>query len=151
MDIKVCKFGGTSMADGNIMRRAADIVRADPQRRYVVVSAPGKRFGGDVKITDLLYRCHDLASSGEDFGEIFSRVRARFEGIEKEIGKDVGMRGELDRIEKEIRAGAGRDYCASRGEYLAARVMSTLLGWPFVDAKDVVFFRRRARWTMSRT
>ena len=140
MDIKVCKFGGTSMADGNIMRRAADIVRADPQRRYVVVSAPGKRFGGDVKITDLLYRCHDLASSGEDFGEIFSRVRARFEGIEKEIGKDVGMRGELDRIEKEIRAGAGRDYCASRGEYLAARVMSALLGWSFVDAKDVVFF-----------
>lgn len=140
MGIKVCKFGGTSMADGNIMRRAADIVRADPERRYVVVSAPGKRFGGDAKITDLLYRCYDLAAAGESFDEIFSRVRARFEGIEKEIGQDAGMREELDRIGREIRDGASRDYCASRGEYLSARIMAKLLGYPFLDAKDVIFF-----------
>ena len=89
MSIKVCKFGGTSMADGTIIRRAAEIVNADAERRYVVVSAPGKRFGGDIKVTDLLYRCHELASSGTDFGEVFSKIRSRFEGIEKELGKTM--------------------------------------------------------------
>lgn len=140
MGIKVCKFGGTSMADGNIIRAAADIVNADPERRFVVVSAPGKRFGGDTKVTDLLYRCHELASSGEDFGEPFSKIRARFEGMEKELGKEMGMRTALDGIEAEIGAGAGRDYCASRGEYLAARVMAAVLDVPFVDAKDIILF-----------
>lgn len=140
MSIKVCKFGGTSMADGTIIRRAAEIVKADAERRYVVVSAPGKRFGGDIKVTDLLYRCHELASSGADFGEVFSKIRSRFEGIEKELGKDIGMEKALDEIERNIRTGAGRDYCASRGEYLAGRLMAAVLDVPFVDAEEIVLF-----------
>lgn len=87
MDSKVCKFGGTSMADGNIIRAAAKIVEADAERRYVVVSAPGKRFGGDVKVTDLLYKCYEAARSGKGFETEFSKIRTRFEGIEKEIGR----------------------------------------------------------------
>ena len=140
MDSKVCKFGGTSMADGNIIRAAAKIVEADAERRYVVVSAPGKRFGGDVKVTDLLYKCYEAARSGKGFETEFSKIRTRFEGIEKEIGREVGIKDSLDEIEREILAGAGEDYCASRGEYLAARVMAAVLGVPFVDAKDIVLF-----------
>ena len=91
MGIKVCKFGGTSMADGNIIQSAAKIVAADPERRYVVVSAPGKRFGGDIKVTDLLYKCSELAETGGAFEAEFSKIRTRFLNIEKEIGLDLGV------------------------------------------------------------
>lgn len=141
MGIKVCKFGGTSMADGNVIRAAANIAANDPDRRYIVVSAPGKRFGGDIKITDLLYECHAAAAAGVGFEEVFSKIRIRFEGIEREIGKALGIKEELDGIEKEILAGAGRDYCASRGEYLAAKIMAAVLDAAFVDAKDIVRFK----------
>jgi len=99
MGIKVCKFGGTSMADGNIIQSAAKIVAADPARRYVVVSAPGKRFGGDIKVTDLLYKCSELAETGGAFEAEFSKIRTRFLNIEKEIGLDLGVEGMLDEIE----------------------------------------------------
>ncbi|MBO7297810.1 MAG: aspartate kinase [Clostridia bacterium] len=142
MEVKVCKFGGTSMADGNVILTAAKIVEADEKRRYVVVSAPGKRFGGDIKITDLLYKCSDEYESGDiaAFKETFSKIRTRFLGIEKEIGKDLNMQAALDLVEREILGGAGRDYCASRGEYLAAKVMSAVLNIPFVDATEFVRF-----------
>ncbi len=142
MAIKVCKFGGTSMADGNVILQSAKIVEADKERRYVVVSAPGKRFGGDIKMTDLLYKCSDEYESGdlEAFKQTFAKIRTRFLGIEKEIGKDLDMQSALDLVEKEILAGAGRDYCASRGEYLSAKVMSAVLGVPFIDATEFVRF-----------
>ncbi len=140
MSIKVCKFGGTSMADGNIIRAAAKIVESDAERRYVVVSAPGKRFGGDVKVTDLLYASYEAAVSGAGFETEFSKIRTRFEGIEKEIGRGLNVKAMLNEIAENVLAGAGRDYCASRGEYLAARIMAAVLGIPFVDAEDVVRF-----------
>ena len=142
MGLKVCKFGGTSMADGNVILAAAKIVESDVERRYVVVSAPGKRFGGDIKVTDLLYKCSDEYESGNisAFKETFSKIRTRFLGIEKEIGKDLNMQAALDLVESEILSGAGRDYCASRGEYLAAKVMSAVLNIPFVDATEFVRF-----------
>ena len=78
MELKVCKFGGTSMADGNVILSAAKIVEADNSRRYVVVSAPGKRYSGDIKVTDLLYACYDAYEKGEGFDEIFEKISARF-------------------------------------------------------------------------
>ncbi|MBQ8658194.1 MAG: aspartate kinase [Clostridia bacterium] len=142
MNIKVCKFGGTSMADGNVILSASKIVKADEERRYVVVSAPGKRFGGDIKVTDLLYACSDAQEKGDAaaFEETFSKVRARFTNIEREIGKDLGVTAALDEAEKEIRAGAGPDYCASRGEFIAAKIMAAVLGVPFIDATEFVRF-----------
>lgn len=142
MEIKVCKFGGTSMADGNVILSAAKIVEADKTRRYVVVSAPGKRFSGDIKVTDLLYKCSDEADAGDKtaFLETFGRIRTRFLNIETEIGKKLGMEEALDEIQAEILAGAGRDYCASRGEYLAAKIMAAVLDVPFVDATEFVRF-----------
>ncbi len=147
MGIKVCKFGGTSMADGNIILAAAKIVHADSERKYVVVSAPGKRFGGDIKVTDLLYTCYDEYESGDyaAFESTFQKIVARFESIEKEIGKDLSMRAELERAKQEILDGAGKDYCASRGEYFAAKIMATTLGFPFVDATELIRFKENGQ------
>lgn len=131
------------MADGNVILSAAKIVKADPARRYVVVSAPGKRFGGDIKVTDLLYTCSDCYETGDlaAFEEAFAKICTRFENIEKEIGKELGMRAALAQVKAEILNGAGRDYCASRGEYLAAKIMAAVLEIPFVDATELIRFK----------
>lgn len=142
MGIKICKFGGTSMADGNVILKAANIVKSDPSRRYVVVSAPGKRYSGDVKVTDLLYQCHDQAVKGDlpAFRATFEKIRVRFLNIEKELGKELGLKTLLDEIENRIEQGESEDYCASRGEYLAGRIMAAVLNLPFVDATEFVRF-----------
>ncbi len=142
MGIKVCKFGGTSMASGNIIEAGAKVVKSDPDRRYVVVSAPGKRFSGDIKVTDLLYQCSDEYEAGDltAFKATFEKIRVRFMNIEAEIGKDLGVKAGLDEAENAILNGAGRDYCASRGEFLAAKIMAAVLEVPFVDATEFIRF-----------
>ncbi len=142
MSIKVCKFGGTSMASGNTILEVSKIVKADAERRYVVVSAPGKRFSGDIKVTDLLYQCSDEYESGniEAFKATFGKIRVRFMNIQAEIGKDLGIEQGLDEAENAILQGAGRDYCASRGEFLAAKIMAAVLDVPFVDATEFIRF-----------
>lgn len=142
MGLKVCKFGGTSMASGNTILSVANIVKADEERRYVVVSAPGKRYSGDIKVTDLLYTCSDCFEAGDiqGFKETFEKIRVRFMNIEAEIGKDLRIKEGLDEAENEILKGAGRDYCVSRGEFLAAKIMSAVLEVPFVDATEFVRF-----------
>ena len=140
MGIKVCKFGGTSMADGNIILSSAKIVAADASRCYIVVSAPGKRFSGDVKVTDLLYACYDAYEQNNRavFEETYERVCARFYAIEREIGKDLQLAPALQAIKQDILDGAGKDYCVSRGEFLAAHIMAIVLNVPFVDATEFV-------------
>ena len=100
--IKVCKFGGTSMADGTNMRRVAEIIRSDPARRYVVVSAPGKRYGGDVKITDLLYETAKNVRETGSTGEAFEKVKDRFRGIIAELALDFDAETMLLGTEAEI-------------------------------------------------
>ncbi len=137
--IKVCKFGGTSMADGTTVRRVAAILESDPERKYVVVSAPGKRYGADVKVTDLLYETHaEVAETGK-CGPSYMKVCERFESVARELGlpSPAELLAETGReIEREKSA----DFTASRGEYLCARLVSGFLGVPFVDARDVVKF-----------
>ncbi len=138
--IKVCKFGGTSMADGINMRRVADIVNGDPQRRYIVVSAPGKRFGGDAKITDLLYETHrELLATGM-LGAAYEKVCARFCRIVDELHLSLDIGALLKETAAEIVREHSEDFTASRGEYLAGKIMAELLGVPFIDAKDVIRF-----------
>ncbi|MBR2023770.1 MAG: aspartate kinase [Clostridia bacterium] len=140
--IKVCKFGGTSMADGNVITAAAKIVESDPARRYVVVSAPGKRFSADIKVTDLLYKCAAAAETNdmETFEEVFAKISVRFLNIEQEVGKNLGMNDALAEVKAQILSGAGTDYCVSRGEYFAAKIMAAILNVPFVDATEFVRF-----------
>ncbi len=128
------------MSDGMNFRRVADIMNGDSDRRFLVVSAPGKRFGNDSKVTDLLYAAHDALEGGGDFRAAFKKVRDRFSGIVREIGLAFKIDSVLDECEREIEAEKSRDFTASRGEYLSARIMAGLLNVPFIDARDTVRF-----------
>lgn len=128
------------MADGLNMRRVADIVNSDGDRRYVVVSAPGKRYGGDIKITDLLYEtASDVQSTGRT-GEAFEKVKSRFASIVHELNLDMNIEEILNDTQAEIVSENSADFAASRGEYLAGRIMAALLNVPFIDARDVIKF-----------
>ncbi len=142
MGIKVCKFGGTSMASGSTIESVAKIVRADKERRFVVVSAPGKRFGGDIKVTDLLYKCSAEVDAGDiaAFEETFEKIRVRFLNIQAELGKNIGLAEVLEETKQAIVNGAGCDYCVSRGEYFAAKIMSAVLEVPMVDSTEFIRF-----------
>ncbi len=141
MKLIVCKFGGSSLADGSNINRVAEILHSDPARRFAVVSAPGKRFSADVKVTDLLYSCYRAACETGSCSAAFAAVRRRFVSIVEELGLEgFDIEGILDETEREIDARKSADFAASRGEYLNARVIAAKLGWEFVDAKDLVFF-----------
>lgn len=138
----VVKFGGTSLADGKRFRHAAQILRADQNRRYVVVSAPGKRYGGDWKITDLLYRFRQTGDEAD-----LAPVEERFRRIVEELDLPLDLSGEF----AEMKRPHSPDYLASRGEYLSARIMAAYLGWPFVDAGECVFFDRQGQLDEGKT
>ena len=151
--IKTAKFGGSSLSDAGQFQKVAAIVREDPARRFVVVSAPGKRFSGDDKITDLLYRCAALAGRREDFSAPFGQIRDRYLSIERDLGLEQAHMGPaLDEIEAALRTGrASRDFVASRGEYLCARLMGAYLGAPMVDAAQLIRFKEDGTLDMERT
>ena len=138
--LKVVKFGGSSLAIAEQFKKVADIIHADESRRYVVPSAPGKRFKEDVKVTDMLYDCYGVASKGYDFSDIFDDIKARYQEIIDDLGLDLSLEKEFANIEAAFRARAGRDYAASRGEYLNGIILANYLGYEFVDAEDVIFF-----------
>lgn len=138
--IKVCKFGGTSMADANALRQVKSILDADPDRRYVVVSAPGKRNKNDIKITDMLYRCNKEALELGTCKNSFSIIRERFIEIVKELGLNLDLTKILDETENKINELKSADFAASRGEYLSAYVMAAFLGVDFIDAEEIIRF-----------
>lgn len=113
---------------------------ANPERQFVVPSAPGRRFAGDDKITDLLYKCHALQKAGADFAELFSRIRERYLGIESDLGIDCAIERELSVVERAIKNGASEDYAASRGEYLCGLLLAAYLKFAFVDANELIRF-----------
>ena len=140
MSITVAKFGGTSMADAKSITKVAEIIKQDKKRRYVVVSAPGKRFSQDHKVTDMLYACyHDLQINGE-CKDTFEKIRERFKGIVEDLAIDLDIDSYLDKVEEEMYKYDSAEFCASRGEYLSAVIMAKVLGYAFVDAKDIMVF-----------
>lgn len=149
---KVVKFGGSSLADANQFKKVADIIRADKERRYVVPSAPGKRFKDDIKVTDMLYQCYDsVTNGGADFAKAFAPVRERFDGIIKDLGLDMSLEDEYVKIGFDFRDGATRDYAASRGEYLNGRILAEYLGFTFVDAAKGIFFDHKGNFDAAIT
>ena len=140
MSVKVCKLGGTSMADGNVINGVKKIIDADARRKYVVVSAPGKRYSGDTKVTDLLYACHKELVEKGSCKNGFAAVRARFNSLVKELNIPFEINALLDETEAAIDSERSEDFTASRGEYLCARIVAEVLGATFIDAKDVIFF-----------
>lgn len=151
MGNKVVKFGGSSLADANQFRKVADIIRSDDKRRYVVPSAPGKRFSDDIKVTDMLYKCCELAGSGMDFTDDFQLIRDRYNGIISELGIDMSLEDEFDSIVRELKARPAKDFAASRGEYLNGKVLAKYLGFNFVDAADVIVFDTKGVLMLNET
>lgn len=139
-EIRVSKFGGSSLADAGQFAKVREILLSNPSRRYVVPSAPGKRTANDEKITDMLYECHRLAQAGEDFSALFERIADRYRSIADSLSLDVP----LEELFKTVRAGIENserpDYAASRGEYLNGILLSAYLGWDFIDAADGILF-----------
>ncbi len=141
----VAKFGGSSLADANQFKKVKAIVEMDPERKYIVPSAPGKRGPGDDKITDLLYAAQKAAQEGKYFRHLLERIQARYTEIASELQVDMDFAAEFAEIEKQLAAGASPDYAASRGEYLNGRLLAKYLGFPFVDAKNAVRFDHDGR------
>lgn len=146
----VTKFGGSSLADTGQFKKVRDIVKLDSRRLFVVPSAPGRRFDGDDKVTDLLYKCHSLNAAGEDFKWVFDIIRERYLEIARELSLTVDIGKYLGEVEKNIAAGASSDYCASRGEYLNGLLMADFLGYTFVDPQNGIFFGATAVSTRKR-
>ena len=151
MQVKVIKFGGSSLADAEQFKKVADIIHADPARRYVVPSAPGKRFKEDTKVTDMLYACFEKAMKDENFDEDFDKIIERYEDIIKGLGLTLDMTKEYDRIKSAFMHRPGRDYAASRGEYLNGIILAKYLGFDFIDAASVIFFQENGSYDSEHT
>ncbi|MEG2316933.1 MAG: aspartate kinase, partial [Clostridia bacterium] len=147
----VAKFGGSSLSDAGQFRKVRNILQMDERRCYVVPSAPGRRFDGDEKITDLLYRSYRLKQQGQDFMQAFAPIRERFIGIARELSLKLDIAADLDEIERNLLAGASEDYCASRGEYLNGLLLADYLDFDFLDPKDFIFFAPDGSFDSERT
>ncbi|MEK7132951.1 MAG: aspartate kinase [Patescibacteria group bacterium] len=130
----VAKFGGSSLADASQIKKVLAIVKSDPARHYVVVSAPGKRNREDKKITDLLYEWQKLSSLGQSSKDVEKMISDRYFSIVEGLGLSLDIKSELEEISKEISEGASPDYAASRGEYLSGKIVAEALGYEFIDA-----------------
>ncbi len=148
---KVVKFGGSSLANAEQFKKVGDIIRADETRRYVVPSAPGKRFKDDTKVTDMLYACYDLAEAGKDFKKELQAIADRYREIINGLKLDLKLDDEFQTIEKNFKAGAGSNYAASRGEYLNGIIMAAYLGYEFIDAATVIFFDEDGNFDAGKT
>ena len=148
---KVVKFGGSSLASAGQFQKVGDIIRADETRRYVVPSAPGKRFNGDTKVTDMLYRCYYSAVNGEDFSGQLKQIKARYNEIIGGLNLKLSLDHEFEVIAKQFEEKAGSDYAASRGEYLNGIIMANYLGFPFVDSAEVIRFDKHGEFDADTT
>ncbi|MPM10149.1 Aspartokinase 3 [bioreactor metagenome] len=135
--IKVVKFGGSSLSEAAQFKKVKQIIVSDPARRYVVVSAAGKRRKDDNKITDLLYLCHAHIQYSVSYESVFGMVEERYREIRDELGLSFDIESEFAEIRRNMVKGMPADYLVSRGEYLTARLMAEYLGYRFIDAKDI--------------
>jgi aspartate kinase len=142
VNTKVVKFGGSSLSDAEQFKKVADIIKSEPERKFVVPSAPGIRKGveNDVKVTDMLYKTYELASKGGDITDIFEKIKGRYNDIIKDLALDMSLDVEFAKIKNGIINKAGRDYAASRGEYLAGLILANYLGFDFIDPAEEIFF-----------
>lgn len=148
---KVVKFGGSSLASAEQFKKAKEIICADSERKFVVPSAPGKRNAKDTKVTDMLYACYETAEKGEDFKPQLKAIKARYEEIIKGLSLTLSLDSELKTIEANFKKKAGRDYAASRGEYLNGIIMAHYLKYTFVDPAEVIFFDENGDFDADKT
>ena len=149
--IKVVKFGGSSLANADQFRKVKDIIKSDADRRFVVPSAPGKRFSADTKVTDMLYACYNLAESDADFDDSLKAISDRYTEIINGLGLNLTLAAEFDKIRTDFAAHAGKEYAASRGEYLNGIVLASYLGFEFLDSAKYVFFHEDGTFDAEKT
>lgn len=149
--MKVCKFGGSSLCNAEQFQKVWEIVNRDSSRQYVVVSAPGKCFTNDQKITDALYECFETASKGKSADSIFNRVCARYDKIIKDLGLCISLDSEYEAILRHLHTGTDCDYIASRGEYLCGKIMAAYLEYDFVDATELIVFNENGSLNAEKT
>lgn len=148
---KVVKFGGSSLANAKQFQKVGSIIRSDEARRYVVPSAPGKRSSDDTKVTDMLYSCYGLALQGRDFTEELLAIKARYDEIIEGLGLSVRVDDEFKIISENFCKKVGRDYAASRGEYLNGILMAEYLGFEFIDSADYIKFDEQGNFDAETT
>ena len=148
---KIVKFGGSSLASAEQFKKVGDIIRADKSRRYVVPSAPGKRFSGDTKVTDMLYTCYNTAIREKKFTSQLEEIKARYDEIIEGLGLELSLEDEFATIRENFGKKIGRDYAASRGEYLNGIIMANYLGYTFIDAAEVILFDEEGRFDGDKT
>ena len=151
MKTKVVKFGGSSLASAEQFQKVSEIILDDKARRFVVPSAPGKRFPKDIKVTDMLYECYDAAAARKDMEPLLSKIKERYEEIIQGLSLKLSLDKEFDKIRKAFLEQAGPDYAASRGEYLNGIVMANYLGYNFIDAAEVIFFDKEGNFDAEKT
>ncbi len=151
MQLKVVKFGGSSLADAEHFKQVAKIIKEDPSRRYVVPSAPGKRYKDDTKVTDMLYRCYEMIKAKEDIEEYFGLICKRYNEIIAELGLNFNIDGELTYVKNAMLHSSGRDFAASRGEYLNGLILAKYLGFDFIDAENVILFKENGTFDDEKT
>lgn len=149
--VKVVKFGGSSLASAEQFKKVGNIIRAEESRRFVVPSAPGKRFSDDTKVTDMLYKCYAEAEAGKSFDKQLKAIEERYNEIIKGLGLKLSLKEQFETIRKNFEAKAGTDYAASRGEYLNGIIMANYLGYEFIDAASVICFDANGEFDGEKT
>ncbi len=137
---KVVKFGGSSLASAEQFVKVGNIIHADEDRKFVVPSAPGKRFDNDTKVTDMLYKCYELAEKDHNFNAEMAQIEKRYQEIIDGLKLELDLSGEFDRIIDNFKSKAGSNYAASRGEYLNGIIMANYLGYEFIDPAEAIRF-----------
>lgn len=148
---KVVKFGGSSLASAQQFMKVGEIIRSEEDRKYVIPSAPGKRFDGDTKVTDMLYDCYRDAEEGKKFTDKLKAIKARYDEIIAGLKLPLSLDSEFKSIEENFKKQVGENYAASRGEYLNGIIMADYLGFAFIDAAKVIFFKEDGSYDEERT
>jgi aspartate kinase len=151
MGVKVLKFGGSSVADAGQLRKIRNIIESDPDRRYVVVSAPGKRSSSDSKVTDLLFMLNAQAENNIPWESLLGVIRDRYTSIADELGIETDLDERFEEIRKKLKEGCSEAYVVSRGEYLSAALISAYLGYDFVDTQNLIRFDQKGRLLTEET
>ena len=149
--IKAVKFGGSSLAEAGQFKKVGDIIRSDEDRKYVVPSAPGKRFSDDIKVTDLLYKCYGEAKVNMDFNATLAQIKERYDEIIKGLGLDLSLDSEFETIAEKLKTEPEADYAASRGEYLIGIILAEYLGYEFLDSARVIKFDKNGNFLSEET